>query len=82
MAETIENLVETKATSKLKMYEHVTKNFQQFFDQEDLGALIDRKADIEIVRRMNDKKANNCDIEGIYNLIEQLGKRLKEVSVI
>ncbi len=39
---------------RLKNYEKVTKNFEQFFDQGDLGTLIDRKADIELFRRVQD----------------------------
>lgn len=50
---------------KLKEYEKVAKSFEQFFTQEELGALIDRKADMEIVRRLHDNKAENVEIEDI-----------------
>jgi len=36
----------------LKEYENVAKSFKQFFGQEELGALIDRKADLELFRRL------------------------------
>ena len=61
----IDNTVENILTTKLEKYDMVTKRFQQFFDQEDLGALIDRKADIEIVRRMNDVKADVTEVDSI-----------------
>lgn len=33
-------------------YEKITSSFQQFFNQDELSTLIDRKADLELVRRI------------------------------
>lgn len=39
-------------TNKMAKYEKVTEAFSQFFNQEEIGAIIDRKADIELFRRL------------------------------
>lgn len=47
-----------------------------------LGALIDRKADIEIVRRLDDQKASLEDLIDIKELINALNDRLKHIVVL
>lgn len=39
---------------KLKNYEKVTKSFQKYFCQEDLGSILDRKADLDMITRLQD----------------------------
>ena len=39
-------------TTKFKHYDNVAKSFQQFFNQDELGSLIDRKADLELITRI------------------------------
>ena len=43
-------------------YEEVVRAFSQFFNQEEIGAIIDRKADLELVSRIQDLKANKTEI--------------------
>lgn len=48
----VRDLVNTELEFKLQSYEQVVKAFKQFFDQEELAALLDRKADIELVSHL------------------------------
>ena len=48
----VNETMEAQLQKKLDQYDKVTANFKQFFDQDDLGALIDRKADIELFKRV------------------------------
>lgn len=50
---------------KLQEYEQVAKSFSQFFSQDDIGALIDRKADLELVRRIQDNKATRKEVQHV-----------------
>ena len=50
--------IDEKLFFKLKEYEHVTRSFSSFFGQDDLASLLDRKADIELISRLQDQKAN------------------------
>ena len=67
---------------KLGHYERVTKAFSQFFNQEDIGALIDRKADLELVRRVQDAKASRQELKNVHKMAELLNVKLKHVSVL
>ena len=39
---------------KFKKYEKIAKSFEEFFNQEELGSIIDRKADLELIKRLQD----------------------------
>ena len=43
-------------------YNKVSQQFQQFFDKDELGQLIDRKADVELINRLNGQKADNYKV--------------------
>lgn len=43
---------DVEMANKMGKYEKVTEAFSQFFNQEEIGAIIDRKADIELFRRL------------------------------
>lgn len=58
----VEMSIIDKIDDKLKQYEQVTKSFSQFFGQDDLSSLLDRKADIELISRLQDSKADHEDV--------------------
>ena len=39
-------------TTRFKKYDALCKTFESFFDREELSSLIDRKADIELIKRL------------------------------
>mgnify|MGYP000995655301 CR=1 FL=1 len=41
-------------SSRFRKYDNLCKTFEQFFDREELSSLIDRKADIELIKRLQD----------------------------
>ena len=54
-------MVDDKLETELQKYDKVYKTFQQFFDADELGALIDRKADNELIYRLQDEKADKTE---------------------
>ena len=67
--------------NKLMQYEKVVNSFKKFFDQEEIGALIDRKADIELLSHLEEKKANVKDISTLHSLFLRLDEKMKYLSV-
>ena len=55
---------------------------KKFFDQEEIGALIDRKADIELLSHLEEKKANVKDISTLHSLFLRLDEKMKYLSVL
>ena len=51
--------IDLQLENKLIKYNKVSQQFQQFFDKDELGQLIDRKADVELINRLNGQKADN-----------------------
>ena len=45
----------------------MARSFEAFFSQDELGSLLDRKADIELIRRLQDAKAEKIDVNVIEN---------------
>jgi hypothetical protein len=54
----ISTACEIELANRMHKYEKVAEGFAQFFNQEEIGAIIDRKADLELVRRIQDTKAS------------------------
>lgn len=75
-------LVGDAVVQKLDSYEKVTAMFRQFFTQEDLGALIDRKADLEVVRRLRDEKAGVDEVHRVRRALHGLDEKLRHLSVL
>ena len=44
----------------MKKYQKVADAFRGFFDHDELGKIIDRKADLELISRLKDLKADNA----------------------
>lgn len=63
-------------------YENVAKEFQKFFNKEELSAAFDRKADIEMINELNQFKATKTQIEETKKLIDNLNFRLKHISIV
>ena len=67
---------------KLTQYDKVVTSFKKFFDQEEIGALIDRKADIELLSHLEEKKANVQDISTLHSLFLRLDEKMRYLSVL
>ena len=67
---------------KLSEYDRIAKCFSKFFEQDELQYIIERKADIELVQRLQDTKANKEEIKYQSSLIEALNVRMKHLSII
>lgn len=48
---------------KLMGYDRVAASFSKYFDQDELQYIVERKADIELVKRLQDTKATKHDIK-------------------
>jgi hypothetical protein len=66
---------------KLKDYESVANQFKEFFNQEELGALLDRKADLELVCRIQDCKANKTEIQNMMKEFEAIKTKIQCITV-
>ena len=42
---------------------------------------MDRKADLEILRRVNDSKANKTDVDKMAQMIDEINSKIKHISV-
>ena len=55
--------VELQLSIKMEQYDTVAKSFEAFFNSEELGQIIDRKADLELIRRLQNTKANQVYVK-------------------
>lgn len=67
---------------KLIQYEKVAKQFQQFFNTEEIQSIVDRKADIELIEKLQQTKAQKTELAVTNSLIDQLHGRLKHMSIL
>ena len=67
--------------NRFEQYDRVTKNFKQFFDQSDLGALLDRKADLELIRRINNVKADKTELNEYQDILDGFNHKIRHISV-
>jgi hypothetical protein len=47
-----------------------------------LGALIDRKADLELVCRIQESKANKAELKSVYKEFEALRLKIQYLTVL
>lgn len=59
----------------------VANGFKQFFGQDDLGSILDRKADLELIRRLQEQKANKEDLGTFQNMVDDTNTKLKHITV-
>lgn len=78
----IADMVHAELLAKLDNYEQVVKSFSKFFDTDELAAVLERKADMELVRRLQDNKAEAKDLTVLQANLNALNNRLKHVSVV
>lgn len=67
--------------NKLKNYNDVVKKFNQFFDQDDFVQLLDRKADIEFIRRLQEQKASKDEIKSFSKILSEMDFKIRHLSV-
>ena len=77
----MQEAVKTQLTAYFEQYDKVAKSFQQFFSVEELGSLLDRKADLELIRRINAQMATKIDMQGVAATISEINQKLKHMSV-
>ena len=72
----VDNSMNCQLTYKLHQYDEVQRKFQTFFNAEELSAVIDRKADIELINRLHDVKANQTEIDDFNNNLTDINDKL------
>ena len=77
----VEKIVAEDVLNKLQQYENVARQYQEFFNQEELGALFDRKADLELVCRLQESKANKAELSKIFQQFENMRLKLQYITV-
>lgn len=82
MSEEISNAVKKSLQKTMSSYERVLAQFSKFFDQEELNKVLERKVDVDIVKNLQDIKANKVDLEGCVGLIESMHERLKHMAIL
>jgi hypothetical protein len=63
-------------------YEKVAKQFSQFFNTEELLTTLNRKADIELIERLQATKAPKTDLQETNGLIDACNLRIKHLSIL
>ena len=67
---------------KLLQYEGVAKQFQAFFNTEEIQMIMDKKVDVEVFKRANNLQAPMTELEATNSFIKQLNARLKHLSIL
>ena len=55
--------------------------FGEFFNSETLAQVIDRKADIELINRLQDSKANQSSIDEFNNNLTEINDKLQHLTL-
>ena len=58
-----DKICENLMITKFARYEQVWAEFSNFFDQENLVSTIDRKADVDMIARVNKTKASKDELK-------------------
>lgn len=65
--EEFENLIYTQIEheiqEKLQGYQKLTEKFEKFFNYEELGQILDRKADMKVCQRLQQDKVSKVDFQ-------------------
>lgn len=67
---------------RLIQYENVTRQFQKYFDSEDLNLALSRKADTALLDQIQEQNASINDIMETQNNLATLNVRLKHLSIL
>ena len=78
----IDSICERVMKQKFSSYDHVMKNFQGFFDVEELNSQFLQKADIEMINDLNISKIDKAEMSQYDGKIESLHERIKHISII
>lgn len=68
--------------NRLQKYENVTKNFQRFFNVDNMFLQFDSKAEMRDVERLVAKHATKEDLRRLDQVVEAVYHRLKHLSVL
>jgi hypothetical protein len=82
MAALIDELCTKITTNKLSQYDRVAKSFTRFFNQDELGQILDKKADLELIQRLQDTKATKVELNYLSSLIDALNGRIKHLAIL
>lgn len=75
-------MVKHEVAYKLDSYEKVTKQFQKYFNTEELQSTLEGKADLRMIESLRQTKAQKSDVTEVQNLLSALNVRLKHVSIL
>lgn len=75
--EVIAASIQNQMEAKYKEYQRVADGFSQFFGQDELGSILDRKADLELIRRIQDQKANKQEMAEFTSMVEDSNLKLQ-----
>jgi DNA-binding transcriptional regulator GbsR (MarR family) len=64
------------------VYDNVAKTFHKFLNNDNLQDILDTKVDMEIIKKLQEQKADKGDIDDNSRKIDSLNKRLKNVCVL
>ena len=78
----IDGQCEKLLKTKFEKYEKVKKDFQNFFNVEQITDQFCKKADVEMVNTLNKAKVNNAELKHTNFLIDNLNDRVKHLSTI
>ena len=62
--------------AKYREYQRVADGFKQFFGQDELCSILDRKADLELIRRIQDQKANREEMAEFTGMVDDANAKL------
>ena len=62
-------------------YKDVSQRFEAFFNQEELGSMIDRKADVELIKRLQSEKANKAELDCFHQNLTSINDKMQHMAV-
>lgn len=66
----------------MKRYDDVTKDFEQFFNDQSLKEQFETKVNKNYFEKVSNTKATKEDIDGVKALILNLSNQIKQVSIL
>ena len=67
---------------KLEKYETVAKNFQKFFNEDELMRIVKNKVDYDTMEKMTHSKASRKEFESSLEITTNLYQRLRHLSIL
>ena len=75
-------VVNDVVSSKMEQYDKVHKNFQKFFNEDELMRIVHNKVDLETLDKVIDSKASRNDFQAQMEITSNLYNRLRLLSIM